>query len=125
MSKGILPRFSKILLICSILLPIAHFSFLQSLAISQNTPKFPAISINEALQLAEIYVGNNKLNITGQFINSIQLEYDDGLRLYPDGKKRIGHYWYINWRWAKPKLGGEHSIKIFMNGEIIWETHGP
>lgn len=104
---------------------IVHFLFVQSLAISQTSPKFPAISIKEALQLTERYIVDNKLIITGQYINSIQLEYDNGYKQYPDGKKRIGQYWYIHWRWSKPRLGGEHSMRIFMDGEIIWETHGP
>jgi hypothetical protein len=75
--------------------------------------------------LAEKTLADKKLDVTGQFIHSIHLEYEDGKRLYPDGKNRRGFYWYVHWRWAKPQMGGELSMRIFMNGEILIERHGP
>jgi hypothetical protein len=91
----------------------------------EAVPSMPTLSIQNALDLAIKTVEEKKLNVTGQFIHSVHYEYDEGKKLYPDGKNRRGFYWYVHWRWATPRLGGELSLRIFMDGEVIIERHGP
>jgi hypothetical protein len=92
---------------------------------SPATPAHPELSIESALKLAENYLKEKQIDTSGRYINSVHLEYDDGSRQYPNGVRRRGYYWYIHWAWATPRLGGELSVRVFMNKEIILERHGP
>ncbi len=85
----------------------------------------PAISLPKALEIAEKTLAEKRIDLRGQILHTATLEFDDGKRIYPDGKPRQGHFWYIHWRWEKPRLGGDFSMRIFMNGEAVVEPHGP
>ncbi len=78
----------------------------------------PAISIGEALQIGERFIKDNQINVSNQYIHSIQLYYSD------KGEKR-GHYWHIQYLWSTPRLGMEHALKIFMDGTVFQEVSGP
>ncbi len=82
------------------------------------TPFQPAISIGEALNLADRYIKENGVDISGQYIHLARLDYSS-----PPGK--TGHYWRIHWTWATPRLGGEYGLKIFMDGTMVPERAGP
>jgi hypothetical protein len=85
----------------------------------------PAISLAGAIEMAQTYVARAGVDLGDQFVHAVRLEYEDGTRIYPDGKRRRGQYWYVHWRWARPRLGGEISVRVFMDGEILLERHGP
>lgn len=88
-------------------------------------PGYPRIAVGQALKLAEDYLQAQGIDNSGRYISAISLKYDDGTRPYPDGSRRRGLYWYINWAWAAPRLGGELSLRIFMDKKIVLERHGP
>jgi hypothetical protein len=85
----------------------------------------PAISLADAVEMAQAFVARAGADVGDQYIHAARLEYEDGSRIYPDGKRRKGQYWYVHWRWARPRLGGEISVRVFMDGEILLERHGP
>lgn len=93
--------------------------------LSWARPAYPELPIDQALKLAEQYLQEKHLDNSGRYIHAIHLEYDDGSRQYPDGSRRKGFYWYVHWAWAAPRLGGELSLRIFMDKTIILEKHGP
>lgn len=81
-------------------------------------PFQPAISIGEALGMADRYIKENGVDIAGQYIYFARLDYSNA----PEKK---GLYWRIHWTWATPRLGGEYGLKIFMDGMIVPERAGP
>jgi len=85
----------------------------------------PAISLAHAVEMAQAYVARAGVDLGDQFVHAVRLKFEDGSRIYPDGKRRKGQYWYVHWRWARPRLGGEISVRVFMDGEILLERHGP
>jgi hypothetical protein len=85
----------------------------------------PAIPIGRAVELAERHAREQGLDLAGQFVHAARLEYDDATRIHPDGKRRRGQYWYVHWRWAMPRMGGETSVRVYLDGEILLERHGP
>lgn len=91
----------------------------------QTQPGYPQIAVDEALKLAEDYLKAKQIDTSGRYVSAINLKYDDGSRPYPDGSRHRGLYWYINWAWASPRLGGELSLRIFMDKQIVLERHGP
>jgi hypothetical protein len=85
----------------------------------------PPIPIGRALEMVGAHARERGLDLAGQFVHAARLEYDDASRIHPDGKRRRGPFWYIHWRWATPRLGGEVSARVYMDGEILVERHGP
>lgn len=85
----------------------------------------PPISIAQAVERAQAYARDRGFDLEGQFVHMARLEYDDGGRLHTDGKRRRGQYWDLHWRWAMPRMGGEVSARVYMDGEILLERHGP
>lgn len=81
-------------------------------------PFQPAISIGEALGMADRYIQENGVDIAGQYIRLVRLDYSTA-------PERKGPYWRIHWTWATPRLGGEYGLKIFMDGTIVPERAGP
>ncbi|MBM3288439.1 MAG: hypothetical protein FJY88_14000 [Candidatus Eisenbacteria bacterium] len=76
----------------------------------------PSLSLRQALDIAEKEAEKRGAALSGQYINSIALRYDE------DRKER---YWHVQWMWAQPKLGMEYGLRIYMDGEIIQATLGP
>ena len=85
----------------------------------------PAIPLTGAVEMAQAFVARAGVDLGDQYVHAVRLEYEDGSRIYPDGKRRRGQYWYVHWRWASPRLGGDISVRVFMDGEILLERHGP
>jgi len=81
----------------------------------------PDISLSEALSIAEGYIKENRIDISEQYINNIRLLYDNGSS--QEVKKDI--HWHIQCAWSPPRLGGEFSPKIYMDGTIIPRVCGP
>jgi len=92
---------------------------------TQTQAGYPPIAVGEALKVAEDYLQANRIETAGRYISAINLKYDDGSRPYPDGSRHRGLFWYLNWSWAAPRLGGELSMRIFMDRQIVLERHGP
>ncbi len=81
----------------------------------------PDISISEALSIAETYIKENRIDVSEQYINNIRLFYDDVI----SKEVKKGIHWHIQWAWSPPRLGGEFSLKIYMDGTIIPHVCGP
>jgi hypothetical protein len=81
-------------------------------------PFKPTLSVCEALYIGERYVNENKVDVSGQYVYSVRLYYDNGM-------KKRGHYWHIQWIWFKPKMGGEYGLRIYMDGTVLPEPCGP
>jgi len=81
-------------------------------------PFKPALSMSDALVRAEEYVKEKKVDVSGQYVHSVQLYYDDG-------SKRKGHYWRVQWMGSTPRLGMEYALRIYMDGAVIPDPTGP
>jgi hypothetical protein len=81
-------------------------------------PFKPSLSVCEALYIGERYANENKVDVSGQHVHSVQLQYDDGTR-------KRGYYWRIQWMWSAPKMGGEYGLRIYMDGAVLPEPCGP
>jgi len=81
-------------------------------------PFKPTLSVCEALHIGERYVNENRVDVSGQYIHSVRLSYDNGM-------KKRGHYWHIQWIWDMPKMGGEYGLRIYMDGTVLSEPCGP
>ena len=79
----------------------------------------PALSLQKALQLAEQYVRDNRIDVSGQHISSAQLRFDSG------AIHKAGFYWHIQWLWDKPALGMEYGLYVYMDGSIFEHRSGP
>jgi hypothetical protein len=101
-----------------LLLPMLAWASGQEPAPGQTISGKPAISIGEALQMGERFIQEKQIDVSQQYIHSIQL-------LYSDQGKRRGLYWRIQYRWSAPRLGMEHALKIFMDGSVFHEISGP
>jgi hypothetical protein len=82
------------------------------------TPFRPLLTISEALGTAENYAKAERVDLTGQYIHSVQLNYDEGSR-------RLGHFWRVQWAWSHPRIGGEYGLRIYMDGTVMPEPLGP
>jgi hypothetical protein len=85
---------------------------------SSITPFRPLLSISEALNLAQGYVRTRGVDVSGQYIHSVRLNYDEGDR-------RQGYYWHVQWAWSPPRMGGEYGLRIYTDGTVIPEPVGP
>ena len=81
-------KFLVVLTIC--ILPILAYSEFNPGESPSITPFKPVLSISEALDAAQRYVRTNGLDVSGQYIHSVRLYYDEGSR-------RQGHYWRVQW----------------------------
>lgn len=95
------------------------------LATAEKALGDPALSLRQALDIAEARLREAGVELSEMCLQAASLDYDDGSRIYPDGKKRRGQFWYIHWAWSQPKLGGDVSVRVFMDGDAVVERHGP
>jgi len=84
----------------------------------QIVPSRPPIPVEEALNIANAYVRENRIDLSEQYIHSFHLYYDGG-------PKRKGLYWKVQWMWAVPKIGMEYGLRIYMDGTVLSEITGP
>ena len=77
----------------------------------------PALPISDAVSIAERFVREREVDVSGQYVHSVQLNYDDGTR-------RKGHYWRVQWMWSMPKSGGEYSVRVYMDGTVLQDSSG-
>jgi hypothetical protein len=78
----------------------------------------PQLSIQEAIAIAEHYVKEKQIDVSGQYIHSVRLNYDEGT-----GRK--GHYWHVQWMWSTPRLGMEYVMRVYMDGTVLLGRTGP
>jgi hypothetical protein len=83
---------------------------------SQVTPFRPALALCKALDLAEKYAAEKGIDLSGQYVHSVQLQYD---------QEKRSHCWRIQWMWSRPALGGEFGLKIYMDGTVREDRLGP
>ncbi len=86
--------------------------------VSPGTSFSPSLPISEALGTAERYVLAKGEDVSGQYIHSVQLNYDEGSR-------RQGYYWRVQWAWSAPRMGGEYGLRVYMDGTVVPEPLGP
>lgn len=95
-------------------------------AASEGILERPAITACRALEMAQEQAARAGLDLVGLYVSSISLDYDDGQRMHPDGIRRAHRqFWYVHWNRLKPSLGGGLSMRVYVNGEILVEKHGP
>lgn len=82
------------------------------------TPFQPVLSIGEALQIADQFVRQENVDLSLQYIHSIQMHYDSGV-------KRKGHYWRVQWMGSIPRMGGEYGLRVYMDRTVLPEPLGP
>jgi hypothetical protein len=95
------------------------------LATAEKASGDPQLDLHQALDIAEAQLREAGVELSGMRLQAALLDYDDGSRVYPDGKKRRGPFWYIHWGWSQPRLGGDISVRVFMDGDAVVERHGP
>jgi hypothetical protein len=78
----------------------------------------PLLPIREALTVAEHYVKEKQVDVSGQYIHFVRLYYDGGSR-------RKGHYWRVQWMWSTPRLGMEYGLRVYMDGAVVPDPSGP
>jgi hypothetical protein len=78
----------------------------------------PLLLVREALTVAEHYVREKQIDVSGQYIHS--------MRLYYDGESSPkGHYWRVQWMWSTPRLGMEYGLRVYMDGAVVPDPSGP
>jgi hypothetical protein len=81
-------------------------------------PFEPTVSLQQALELATAHVVEHQLDTAGQYLCGVTLRYDDR-------SPHRGHYWLVQWAWSLPRLGGELSLKVAMDGTVTGGPLGP
>lgn len=81
-------------------------------------PLKPVLPMPDALTRVEGYMKEKNVDLSGQYIHSVQLSYDDG-------SKRKGHYWHVQWAWSTPRMGMEYGLRIYMDGTVLPDPTGP
>jgi hypothetical protein len=76
----------------------------------------PPLSVRKAIELAEAYAKENKVDVSGQYIHSVVLLFDERSR---------AQYWHVQWMWTKPAMGGEFGLRVYMDEKIVPERLGP
>jgi hypothetical protein len=78
----------------------------------------PTIPIEEALRMALQHVKEGKIDTTGQYVRSVTLQHDAG-------NKPGEPYWFVQWAWVQPRMGGEMGVMVYMDGTIVAGRLGP
>jgi hypothetical protein len=78
----------------------------------------PPLGLSEAVAIAEKWVSDRGVDVSGQYISSVRICYDEG-------PERKGRYWHVQWAWAMPRLGGEFGARVYMDGTVIPQRCGP
>jgi hypothetical protein len=76
----------------------------------------PPMTVCRAVEVAERYVLNANIDLSGQYVHSVQLQYD---------AERRERCWRIQWMWTRPALGGEFGLKVYFDGEVREDRLGP
>lgn len=115
----------RMILVILIICIIPAFGFSQSATVDTPTKTYPitsfrpAVSISEALAIAEHYVKEHNVDLSEQYIHYARLLYDDG------AEYKKGLYWHIQWVWGTPRLGREYGLWICMDRKVIPKVTGP
>ncbi|MEW6440615.1 MAG: hypothetical protein AB1640_06705 [bacterium] len=80
------------------------------------TAREPPLPLRRALDLAEGNVEDKRIDLTGQYLHSIGLRYDENART---------SYWHVQWMWSQPRIGGEFGLRVYMNGQVVPAPLGP
>ena len=78
----------------------------------------PVLPIAGSISIAQEYIRMNRVDISGQYIHSVKLEFEDS-------RTGRGYFWRIQWRWKMPRLGGEYGLRVYMDGPVEPEIAGP
>jgi hypothetical protein len=80
----------------------------------------------QAVQLAQVEAEKQRIDLSCLRLTQAKLEYDDGSRAWPDGQARKGRlFWLLVWNWREPRLGGELSARVYDDGTVVFQRHGP
>lgn len=92
----------------------------QALRDAHGAARFPApglaLSLEQALDLADEYLKAGGIDLAGQFLHAVVLRYDETAR---------DSYWHLQWKWSEPRLGGEFGLRVYMDGTIVQAWLGP
>lgn len=81
-------------------------------------PCAPPLALGDAVRIAEQWAGEHGADVSGQYISSARLCWDDS----PDRKCR---YWHVQWSWSMPRLGMEFGARVYMDGTVAPQRCGP
>jgi hypothetical protein len=91
-------------------IPVSNKSAATKSAATQPDTRRPEISVAEALDIAEKYVGKHQVDITGKYIDSVRLN------LNPQSTR--GKYWIVSWELDKFVKGGQTYLHIYMDKSV-------
>ncbi len=77
----------------------------------------PRLPLAAAVTLGERFAAGKGVDLRGQHLHSVRLEYD--------AKNRKQHYWLLVWAWDQARLGGEYSLWVYMDGTVVEHRLGP
>ncbi|MEI6560516.1 MAG: hypothetical protein WCO68_00345 [Verrucomicrobiota bacterium] len=75
----------------------------------------PSLSITEALQIAQQYMAEKKLDISAHFVSGAR--YFDGASKAAASTGK-GPYWIITYERKEQVQGGQYFVHVFMNREV-------
>lgn len=75
------------------------------------TLKEPAVTLKDAITLAEAFVATNRISTNGFWMKEVKL-------IYPDGKDIASKCWHVLWVNEDAALGHTISIMIDMNRKV-------
>jgi hypothetical protein len=78
----------------------------------------PTLSVCDAVRTAESFVADRRSDLSGQYIHSVILSYDE-----KDAAR--GRYWRVQWMHARPALGGEYGLRVYQDGSVRPDPLGP
>lgn len=85
----------------------------------ESVPAFrPEMTASTALELAERYIAEHRVDVSAQYVRSVTLVFDDK-------QTPAMHYWHVQWAWARPRLGGEYGLRVYMDGTVQPTPLGP
>lgn len=88
------------------------------MADAQASPGVPALAARKAVELAERFVADRKVDLSDQHIGAVTLNFD------MESRSR-GLYWLVQWQGNMPRLGGEYGLRVYMDGRIMEARLGP
>jgi hypothetical protein len=81
-------------------------------------PAPPSLGLSGAVRIAEQWIRDHGVDVSGQYMDSARLCWDDD-----PGRKR--RYWHVQWLWAAPRMGGEFGARVYMDGTVVPQRCGP
>ena len=76
----------------------------------------PSMTLCQAVERAERYVADAKVDVSGQYVHSAQLVYD---------AERQERCWRGQGMWPRPALGGEVGLTVYFDGTVREDRLGP